>query len=247
MTDLERERQTRAYWDRVWSRFLRHHAMIAPAVKLLQLIIPHVPRQGRILDLGCGEGRNTLYLSRAGFQTVGLDLSAKAVRALGNNLFEEEAKDGGAVVGDARRLPFAGSSFDGVLAHHLFDHLDAEGMAQAMLEAFRVLQPGGILLLTLYTSSPAPISKQTLTDDDGTVFFAGGTHKGLLTRPLPIERHDQGQWASHGWDLLKDELTPRQSRIVLIRKPASAHDFPVFLPPDPPHVGKTPSGVSSRV
>jgi len=39
-----------------------------------------IPKTGRAADLGCGPGRNALYLARAGFETEGFDLSEVAIR-----------------------------------------------------------------------------------------------------------------------------------------------------------------------
>lgn len=39
-------------------------------------LIPLVPREGRILDLGCGEGRDSVYFASRGFTVTGVDASA---------------------------------------------------------------------------------------------------------------------------------------------------------------------------
>jgi SAM-dependent methyltransferase len=94
------ENQARSYWDKTWNRFLKFHGMIAPSAKLVQHLFAYVQRNGIILDLGCGEGRNSLYLSQVGYNIVGIDLSCKAARVMRNNFFEEELK-GLVIAGDA--------------------------------------------------------------------------------------------------------------------------------------------------
>jgi SAM-dependent methyltransferase len=206
---------SRNFWDRRWGRLLRHHGMIAPSGKLIQLMIPYIDRGGLVLDLGCGEGRNTIYLNRIGYYGIGLDLSFKGVKVLTNNLFEEEVKGAG-LMGDARCLAFRHNTFHGILAHNLMDHLSQKSLAASMSEAFRVLKPRGILLMT-FDPCPAKFSdRQGTIKDDGTIVFTAGQNKGLVLRPF--NRADFQDAVAHGWEILKEDQTPREARIILLRK-----------------------------
>ncbi|MEW6712676.1 MAG: methyltransferase domain-containing protein [Candidatus Riflebacteria bacterium] len=211
------EYQTRTYWDKTWARFLKYHGMIAPSAKLVQHLFTHVPRNGFILDLGCGEGRNSLYLSQVGYNIIGLDLSFKAASVMKNNFFEESLK-GFILTGDARWLPFKGNSLDGVLAHHLFDHLDKNGFDRALSECMRILKPGGVLLLTMDSFAEAASDHSIISKDDGSLFFSKGPSKGLLVRPY--DNCELSSLSDLGWQILKDELTPSRSKIMLLRKNA---------------------------
>jgi arsenite methyltransferase len=95
----------------------------------------------RILDLGCGNGAGVNRLRRHGCVPVGVDLApqslARAAQALPGLA---------AIAGDARRLPFADASFDGMLAEC---SLSLAGFTPATLvECLRVLRPGGKLAVT---------------------------------------------------------------------------------------------------
>lgn len=213
--DLNAESQARNYWDKTWSKFLKYQGMIAPSGKLIQLLIGLVERGGLVLDLGCGEGRNTIYMARVGFRVVGLDLSLKGVRVLANNLFEEEVR-ATSLVGDARGLPFMNSRFDAILAHNLFDHLDAVSARAGLQECYRVLRPGGHLLLT-WDSIPQHLDhKHVVSCDDGSYVYVSGSHKGMLLRPW--SEVELSQNLEQGWEIVKDEMTPRRSKVLLWRK-----------------------------
>lgn len=209
------EARARNYWEKTWNRFLKYHGMIAPSAKLVQHLFNHVPRNGVILDLGCGEGRNSLYLSQVGYNIVGIDLSFKAARVMKNNFFEEELK-GLVITGDARGLPFKNESLDGILAHHLFDHLDHNGFIQAIDEAYRVLKPEGVMLMTVDSFHEFAGDNNAVARDDGSIVFVKGGYKGMLIRPY---REDElASLADKGWKTLKDEMTPRRSKILLLQK-----------------------------
>jgi len=69
-----------------------------------------LPPGARVIDLGCGSGTFTALLARAGFDCVGLDISAKLV-AVGRRKHPRIEF----VAGDIERLPFPAASFDGAL------------------------------------------------------------------------------------------------------------------------------------
>lgn len=209
------EHQARTYWDKTWARFLKFHGMIAPSAKLVQHLFSHVPRNGLILDLGCGEGRNSLYLSQVGFNIIGLDLSFKAASVMKNNFFEESLK-GYILTGDARKLPLMPESVDGILAHHLFDHLDRHGFQLAINESLRVLKPDGVLLLTMDTFAEALSDSTVVSKDDGSLFFSKGSKKGMLVRPY--DEAELVALSDLGWQILKNELTPSRNKIMLLKK-----------------------------
>lgn len=52
-------------------------------------LIPMLPSRAKILDLGCGDGRNALPLARAGFDVTAIDLSQVGIHKL-NTLAERE-------------------------------------------------------------------------------------------------------------------------------------------------------------
>jgi SAM-dependent methyltransferase len=103
-----------------------------------------VPRDARILDLGTSTGTNLRMLRDLGYHhAMGLDLSQEAIR------FCESKGLGPVHQGDVCAIPFAGSSFDCLLATDILEHVDDDEAALA--EIARVLAPGGHVLITVPT------------------------------------------------------------------------------------------------
>jgi SAM-dependent methyltransferase len=85
--------------------------------------------QGRLLDLGCGIGHS--YHLLAPRETVGIDISAEALRGQGRET----------VVADMRVLPIASGAFSSVLSVQSLEHVpDPE---RVLAEVARVLDPAG--------------------------------------------------------------------------------------------------------
>jgi SAM-dependent methyltransferase len=112
----------------------------------------HFDRRRRVLDAGCGDGRNLVYLLRNGFTCFGVDRDASAiarVRALAARLAPAEPA-GRFVTGEIDELPWPDGSMDAVIASAVlhFAH-DEPHFARILRELWRVLAPGGLLFTRL--------------------------------------------------------------------------------------------------
>ena len=112
----------------------------------------HVPRNGAILDIGCGAGRTTFGLYEAGYRGVtGFDLSNTMIEAA-RDIAEERGLPVRFDVGDAGSMPYADASFDGALfSFQGFMCIPSgEHRLEALREVRRVLRPGGHFVLTTH-------------------------------------------------------------------------------------------------
>lgn len=104
----------------------------------------------RVLDIGCGRGELVLHCALGGAEAVGIDYSEAAVRLVEATLREapHEARGRASVLRmDARGLRFPSASFDTALMTDVVEHLSPHELDQALAEAFRVLKPGGRLVV----------------------------------------------------------------------------------------------------
>ena len=98
-----------------------------------------------VLDVGCGYGRDTIYLSKGlGFGVLGIDVSPKAVELARENAAKAQARDAEFEVADFRDLS---GQFDAVLVSNLYHLLDPQGRRDLAVHASRLLAPGGRLFL----------------------------------------------------------------------------------------------------
>jgi len=109
----------------------------------LDVVRNALPRDGAIVETGCGLARWVIYLRRAGFPITGLDVSHQAlVRA------REAVTDVPVFVADTLRLPFRDDSLAAVLSFGVIEHFPG-GPQAALRELWRVLRPGGVALVSV--------------------------------------------------------------------------------------------------
>jgi len=103
--------------------------------------------RGPVLELGCGTGRVTKSLARAGVDIVGIDRSAPML---------ERARGGRLVRGDIRALPFAARSFSMVLAPYgiLQSLTKPRDLAATLASVARVVERGGTFGIDLVPDVP---------------------------------------------------------------------------------------------
>lgn len=97
------------------------------------------PQHARMLDVGCGTGRNLVELQHYG-DPIGVEPSRQAVAlAVARGLPVTE--------GDAANLQFDDATFDVVTALDVIEHIDDDRCA--LREMYRVATPGGTLVVTV--------------------------------------------------------------------------------------------------
>jgi ubiquinone/menaquinone biosynthesis C-methylase UbiE len=108
----------------------------------------------RFLDLGAGTGWTFARLiAESGVaRTVGLDLAPGMLEVARDRLRDEAAiKHPPLLLGDGRHLPFADASFDCLLSTYTFEVLPAAEIPSVVRESWRVLRPGGRIVVVNLT------------------------------------------------------------------------------------------------
>ncbi len=175
---LDARRNEAAWPDEVAGRMEHHYSpgrtWEATARGLIGLL-----RLGDVLDVGSGDGVMASLLSRRAKSVTCLDHSPRVIEAARARLGQHDNVT--LAVGDMHELPFADGSFDQILHFHALTY--AHDPRRALAEAFRVLRPGGdLVLLTLhehehtdvtvgYSQVNSGFSPEALADELGAVGF----------------------------------------------------------------------------
>ena len=124
-----------------------------PNEALLQAAADEWRADARLLDIGCGAGRNAVPLARAGWDVYGTDLSLPMVTtAAGRMAAAELAGRARVLLAPMDRLPFASASFDFIVAHGIWNLArSGDEFRSAVAEAARVACPGCALFLFTFS------------------------------------------------------------------------------------------------
>lgn len=137
-----------AQWTRIWQAAGGPQGLVerVPRKEEYGVMAPYVarlPKGARLLDGGCGLGDWTLHFTRAGYPTLGLDISRATVELLQRKFPEARFQ-----AGDIRATGLPDASFDGYFSWGTFEHFQ-EGLGGCVREAFRILKPDGLLFVSV--------------------------------------------------------------------------------------------------
>ncbi|MEK7633237.1 MAG: class I SAM-dependent methyltransferase [Patescibacteria group bacterium] len=97
-------------------------------------------KQLKILDAGCGTGRNILFLKNYG-QVFGIDISQEAIK------FCKKRKLTNLKLGNVDKISFKNKSFDVVACFDVLYHKQVKDYKKVIKEFYRILKPGGVLFI----------------------------------------------------------------------------------------------------
>ena len=166
---------------------------------LVPLISSHLEPGSRVLVIGCGEGRDALFLARLGFEVIATDIASTGLEKAGRL-----AKGNGCKLRlvnlDAHRSHDHLGIFDSVLFMNVMQLLKPDRIAERMVHFQSLVRPGGIISVQVFTVDD-PNYKDCLK--------SGMQSRGSLTfehptRKYPVRFFDRGELASYfeGWEFI---------------------------------------------
>jgi SAM-dependent methyltransferase len=109
-----------------------------------------------VLELGSGQGRDTLFFLAAGLHVTALDYVSGGLEQIGSKARAAGTAEGLTLMpADVRQpLPTEDASFDACYSHMLFNMaLTTSGLEALMAEVKRVVRPGGLVVYTVRNTS----------------------------------------------------------------------------------------------
>jgi ubiquinone/menaquinone biosynthesis C-methylase UbiE len=142
------DRELEADWDRRCAGW-EEVAASPPFLALRDAVLAEAavePGQS-VVDLGSGTGLLALAAAEHAGRVLAIDVSAPMLERLAQHAAERGLANVDLVHGDIRRLPLPDESADVVISCYTFHHLLDDGKELAAAEAYRVLRPGGRLVI----------------------------------------------------------------------------------------------------
>jgi len=133
-----------------------------------QIMKGRIATDAKILDAGCGEGRNSEYFIRKNFDIYGIDLNRESIQYT-----KEQTKSWNAhfdverfIIADLVEIPFPDNNFDFIISLAVLHFSENRAHFKKLFEELvRVLKPGGTLFIRMTTKHTLVHLSQHLHDD----------------------------------------------------------------------------------
>jgi ubiquinone/menaquinone biosynthesis C-methylase UbiE len=127
------------YWKNKWS-----NQPFEPANNFAKRVYKLIKAKNleTLLDLGCGDGRDSIYFANKGLQVTTVDFSESAI-----NRLKSQNVTICCLLQDIRNIEFQDNSFDVIYAHLSLHYFDNETTSKIFNNLYRILKKGGLFLL----------------------------------------------------------------------------------------------------
>lgn len=142
----------------------------------------------KILDAGCGGGRNLVYFLRNGFEVFGVDQNPQAIEYVCDlsQMLAPENSPEHFQISSVEKMPFADEIFDAVISNAVLHFAENESQFNKMLdEMFRVLRPSGMLFARL--ASSIGIEDKIEKINERRYFLPDGSERFLVDEKMLID------------------------------------------------------------
>lgn len=139
-----------SYWERT-----RNIVRLANLDKMVQFLWPYA----KVLDLGCGPGRDSAYLASKGLDVVGIDYSTQMISKAKE--LHREVKGLSFKTMDMMDLAFSDQEFDGVWASASLLHIPKKHLSSVLKGINRIIKPKGILFVSVMQGSGEKFTVET--------------------------------------------------------------------------------------
>ncbi len=143
------------------------------------------PASVKVLDVGCGAGRNTVLLLKMGFDVWACDLHESMVRRARekSKKYLRNKTNKRIVMADMKRLPFKDSVFNVIIANGIYHNVDSLSELRAAVgETARVLKRGGYVCINMFYAKNSKVPFKKLNVDKFTFLTKEGLHMVLLPK-----------------------------------------------------------------
>ena len=205
------------YWNKMYSEDLDFFGAepsyaAKKAVKVFE-------KQGkiRILELGAGQGRDSLFFAKNGFKVQALDYSENTLKTINQKANSKGLSDSiSTLQHDIRKpLPFADESFDACYCHMLYCMALCTNELEALFEEVkRVLKPNGLNIFTVRHTGDAHYGKGIHRGED--MYEVGGFIVHFFSKEKI--KHLAKDYEIANMDEFEEGELPRKLFLVILRK-----------------------------
>ena len=133
-----------------------------------------------LLDLGCGDGRDSIYFSNKGLSVTAVDFSESGIAKL--KMQSQKIK---CIADDIRNINFSENSFDVIYAHLSLHYFDDETTSKIFDKLSRILKKGGLIFIKCKSVDDALFGKGEKVDEN---MYKKGHTRHFFTKDYMTEK-----------------------------------------------------------
>jgi ubiquinone/menaquinone biosynthesis C-methylase UbiE len=204
---MDHSQVVREGYDAIVERYLAMRPRDTADVLLLDKLIASVPKDGTVLDAGCGAGVPITELLVNHFDVTGVDFSEEQISRARQLVPRAQF-----LCADLRTVEFPAAYFDAICAYYSIIHIPRQDHAAVLKRFERFLRPGGVALLCL---GAGDLPSDTVPDFLGAPMF--WSHFDAKTSTRLVEQSGLAvEWTT----LVEDTTSPGAGHLfVFARKP----------------------------
>jgi tellurite methyltransferase len=145
---------TQPFWEKAYKDLATPTFCGGVPSQEIRSIASDLPDGARVLDLGCGDGRNALFLAECGFDVTAVDISDTGIQKL-NALAKERGLNIHSEVANMRGYQIEGP-FDLIVSHGCLHLIERESWRQLISRFKAQTRPGGINVVVVFTDTLPP-------------------------------------------------------------------------------------------
>ncbi len=134
---------TQNSYDLSVNEYTSNTAHLHPAAQA-QRFLNSLPKAAKILDMGCGPGRDAKIFSEQRLEVTGIDFSQNMIDAARQN-----APLAKFILMDVEHLTFPAEIFDGIWASAIFLHIPKQNFSKILARIHTILKPGGLFYFSV--------------------------------------------------------------------------------------------------
>ena len=201
------------FWDEAWHRVSKPHKEL-PKLPYIHEVTRKLKKYQvkKVLDLGCGSGWLSVFISKYGFDVTGVDIAKPAIE-LGKTWAQEDNATVNFLVGDLLNLPFKEGSFDAIVCNSVLEHFRLDQAKILFGKIHKVLTDKGFLFGCF--DSVGSGKGEYFELDDSTHVYTDQMRKGMVLRNYSDQELKE---LLANFDILSFDKNSYGSRLVWARK-----------------------------
>jgi SAM-dependent methyltransferase len=152
------------YWAEKHLKYSKEDWIDKPTI-FAKFAINYFPKNGKLLELGAGQGQDSIFFAKNGFDVLCTDFSEKALEIAKQKSKIENLKINFQLIDLEKHLPFNKESFDIVYSHLALHYFSSDRTIGLFDEIANILKPKGILAVLLNTIDDPEVTESKLIEN----------------------------------------------------------------------------------